>query len=170
MSAAGPYSQSLDYTHMYDFNDINGIYPLIQYQKNSITDFLNSNNNFCKFNQILKLSGMVKIFDDKQANFTLFITPDIFFTEKDDIFLSNMDRSTAINIIKSNSLKNKITTDLFKSTMSAYYYTQNNPDRRLISIISNDIIIDNYAKLIKGDVSVSNGLIHIIDKLIYPDF
>jgi uncharacterized surface protein with fasciclin (FAS1) repeats len=169
MSAIGPNSQSLNYTHMFDMYDINGVYPLIQYNKNSITDFLNSTENFCKFRYILELSGLINIFDDKQANFTLFITPDNFFTNIDNRILHNMDQATARCIIKTNSLNQKITTDLFKTTRAGYYYTQNDPDRKLITVISNnDILINNDAKIIRGDILATNGIIHIIDKLLYP--
>jgi uncharacterized surface protein with fasciclin (FAS1) repeats len=171
MSAIGPNSQSLNYTHMFDMYDINGIYPLIKYNKNSITDFLNSNKNFCKFKRILDLSGMTNIFDDKQANFTLFVTPDNYFTNIDNIILTTMDQATARCIIKSHSLNNKITTDIFRTTRAGYYYTENNPLRRLIIISpNNDIIIDNDAKIIKGDISATNGIIHIIDKCLYKPY
>ena len=46
MTSCGPNSQSYNFTHMFEFVDLRGNLPKKEYNKNSISYFLNSNPEF----------------------------------------------------------------------------------------------------------------------------
>ena len=58
MTSAGPYNQSYDMTHMYNFTDLRGCLPKKVVCPNTISGILNSNPNFSKFLSIVKKANM----------------------------------------------------------------------------------------------------------------
>lgn len=169
MAAIGPYSQSTNYTHMFNFSDLRGNLPTKKYNTNSISDIINKTPRFSKYNKILKLSQYDNIYDDPQANFTLFVVSDDILNKNVDTIFSELDILTARYIIKGSTLERKIPIEIFKTSNAAYYSTGTKQSRLLITTDGNNVYIDNNAMILQSNINASNGIIHVIDKLIYPE-
>jgi len=167
MVSIGPYNESTNFTHMFNMNDLRGPLPLIHTRPNSISDILLKESKFSKFNYILQLAKLQSLYDDIQSDVTLFVPHDdtINISEGE---LTNMDIGTARHIIKSSTLNRRITSNILEDSPASYLLTQNQPNRLFVTNINEVTYIDNSITVIQKDIQATNGIIHIIDKLIYP--
>jgi uncharacterized surface protein with fasciclin (FAS1) repeats len=165
MVSIGPYSQSYNMTHMFNIQDIQGCPKKCT---NALMSAINLNPDFTKFKFMLNLSGLEKTYNSNQTNITLFVPSDKSLEQlPEDIFLE-MDQLTARNIILASTLKNRITSDLLKDSPASYFITKNPIAKLFITNIKNKTYINNCIKVIKEDIETSNGLIHVINGLIWP--
>ena len=166
------YTQSLDYTHMYNVPDIkkrnvavpkDGI-PVYQFAQNTIAGVLNDDPEFSYFNYILYRSGLQEKFGNCDKH-TLFAVPNnqIFNTScgvMNEEFILSMDSWTAKKIILSH-------------TFDKFYSEQDIATgiRRIPNMYGDDIVVDKnyYADaIIMGYKQIVNGSIFIIDQLQCP--
>jgi len=153
---------------MFQFNDKNGKLPIKTYSKNSIMDLINYHPDFTKFLYILKLSEMDVILDKKQANFTIFVPSDTAIKNiPDDVFL-NMDQGDAKNIVQSSLLDYRIPKELLVDSPAAYFNTLSPQNRMFVTNINLNTKINNNLNVIYFDIICTNGIIHVVDKLIKP--
>lgn len=168
MTSIRPNNQLYNYTYMTNINDLRNIKKEKTYNVNSLSGILINNPNFSKFSYILKLAQLDGIYNDPQANFTLFVSDDNSLSTLDDGFFINMDMSTARNIIKTCTINNRITGSLLEDSPISLYITLCNPNKLYISNINNITYINNNIKVIKKNIITNNGIIHITDSLILP--
>lgn len=170
MVSIGPNSQSLDFNSMYFMNDLRGDLPKKVFNSNSITSKLFNDPNFTKFSYILKLSNLENLYSDNQADFTLFAVSDKSLTNMNENIFINMDRAVARHIILSSSLERRITGDLLSYSPASYFLTRNKPNisRLFVSNINDTTYINNDIQVLEKDILCKNGIIHIVDNLIYP--
>jgi len=166
MTSSGPYSEAMNFTQMFDMNDIRGQLPEIKYRKNSITDIINTHPDFSKFKYILILAKLEGIYDDIQANFTVFVPSDRSIRHINDNIFLNMDLLTARNIIKSSTLKRKITTSILEDSLSSWIHTQEPTNRLLVTNKNGRTFLNNTINVIHKNMQATNGIIHVIDDLI----
>lgn len=166
MTSIGPNTQSYNFTHMYDIPDLRGKYPMSIECPNTLTTMIHQNPDFKKFSYILKKSGLENIYRDSQANFTLFVPSDKVLPEH---VIMNMDKCTAINIVKASCLDRKITSELLENSPACYFLTKNPPNRLFITNMNGRTFINNNINIIQKDILANNGIIHVIDKLIIPE-
>ena len=171
MTSIGPYSQKTDSTYMFNFKDIHGPFPKKIENSNSISDIICNNSFFKKFKYILNLSKLDSIYNDIQANFTIFVTSDDFLKYIPESFFVNMDLVTARNIIQASTLENRITSDILKDSKCSFFTSMNKYNRLYIknNNNNNNIILNNNINVIQKDIICTNGIIHIIDSLIIPE-
>jgi transforming growth factor-beta-induced protein len=169
MTSSGPYTQSLNFTHMYDMPDLNGyIKPSIT--PNSLLDIISDKKNgFTFYGFLLEKSGLRELFNQLSFNYTVFIPNDITIKIKnlDDIFL-NADMSYSRSIILSTMLDNKITTDLLMISEMIQLMTKSPPNNLNISYMNDIITINDIATVTQSNIEANNGLIHVIDNVIFP--
>ena len=168
MVSNGPNSAYLRMTHMYDFVDLrkfNKQEP--SYNKNSLMDIISCNPNYSIFLYILRLSKLDNLYNDLQANFTLFVPKNEFISGHDSIFL-NMDRYTAMNIVKNLTLNNIITSDLLEDSPASYFLTNNRSSKLLITNVNNVTKINNTIEIIEKNIPANNVIIHTINGLVIP--
>ena len=167
MTSSGPYSQSYNFTHMFDFNDYNGPLPKVLPCPNSLLSIVNNNPDFSIFKFMVYRARLESFLNSIQANFTIFIPSDKHLLRKvdKDIF-TNMDILTARSIVKTSMLNDRISSEVLGDSPAAYYYTTEPSNRLFITNINGDTIINDYIKIIKKDVLLSNGIVHVIDGLI----
>lgn len=169
MTAIGPYSQSYNFTHMFNQGDLRGPLPKQNFAcPNSLMDIIQKTPRFSRFMYMIKLTELQNVLGQNQANFTLFIPSDSYLKEIDDNYFINMDRGTALHIVKSSMLDNKITSDLIEESPAAWFYTKDMPNRLFISNISGKTYINNNINVVEKDILATNGVIHVVDKLIMP--
>ena len=171
MVSIGPYSQSYNYTHMWDKGDLR---PCPYKKKkefcpHSLMGAINSHPDFTKFNYLVKLARLENVLDNSQANFTLFIPSDNALQGINENIFSNMDDATARHIVKSSMLDYRYPSEIIENSPAIYYNTKDHPNRLFVSNISGRTYINNDINVIHKDMITSNGIIHVIDKLIQPE-
>jgi uncharacterized surface protein with fasciclin (FAS1) repeats len=165
MTSTGPYHQKTNLTFMFDKNDLRGPLPKKTDCLNSLSYILSATPEFSKFRYILRLSKLDDLYNDQQANFTLFVPTNDSIPES---MLVNMDLLTARNIITASTLNYRITSDILSDSPCAYFTTNNAANRMFVSNFAGQTTINNYINLIGKDISATNGIIHVIDKMLLP--
>jgi uncharacterized surface protein with fasciclin (FAS1) repeats len=166
MVSIGPNSQSNNFTHMFDFVDLRGKKIKKVQDKNSLMGIINENPEFSKFKYIVEKAMMTDILESMQTNLTLFIPSD----SKIKYFFDNMDVSFARHIIKTSMLNKKIPSELLEDSPFSFFNTNDPFNKLLISNINGETFINNNIKIIQKDIIATNGIIHIIDNLILPEY
>jgi uncharacterized surface protein with fasciclin (FAS1) repeats len=176
MTSIFPNSQSYNFTHMFSIQDIRRARkrPPV-YSPNTLMGIIDRNPCFSRFKYIIQLAELDGIYNDEQANFTLFVPDDMFLKYLPESFFTNLDKSFAMHIVQNSTFKNRITSELLEDSAAAYYNTMHKIGKLFISNISQRTYIDNSLnptnkeiKIVKKDVIATNGVIHIVDKLIWP--
>jgi uncharacterized surface protein with fasciclin (FAS1) repeats len=164
-----PDTQSYNFTHMFNIKDLNSCIPRFKKCPNSLSGLIQSHPDFSKFYSILKLANLDDIYNDPQANFTLFVPSDNALANIDDSVFKNMDISTARHIVKTSTLDRKIPSELLENSPASYFITKDSSNRLFITNIRGRTYIDTNINVIHKDMEASNGIIHVIDGLIRPE-
>jgi uncharacterized surface protein with fasciclin (FAS1) repeats len=168
MVSSGPYTESLNFTHMFNKNDLHGPFPLIENIPGTLSYIISSNPDFSIFKYILRLSKMENIYNDPKINSTLFIPSDkALHNIPSDVFTS-MDYYAARQFILSSTLRNKITRDIIEDSPASYFITQNKRNHLFITNINGRTYLNKDINVIHKDLHAINGIIHVIDALIAP--
>lgn len=170
MTSSGPYSESLNYTHMFDFTDIRGQYPTKTYNSGSIMSFVNNNIDMTFFRYLIKLAGLDTFLDDPQANLTIFIPSDVILRSKgiNETNILNIQRDLARTIVNSSIMTRQISRLLLQNSPASYFNTIDGVNRMFITNIDDNVCINDYIYVIGFDIECNNGIIHIVDTLISP--
>ena len=169
MTYMGPATQSYDFTHMWDMTDLRAPAGPKSYCPNSLMYIIATEPDFSKFNYLVNLADMEGVFTDPQADFTIFVPSDKSLVGMGQGPFINMDRATARNIIKSSMLNRKITSDILEDSPAAYFITRDPPNRLFVTNLSGVTQINNNVTIIHKNIDAVNGMIHVIDGLIWPN-
>lgn len=168
MTAQYPYTPRYDNTHMWNISDIKGCYPKVKYCDTSIMGLLENNPDFGKFKYLVKLAKLDGQLNDPQANVTLFVASDRAIANLGDSWCINADLGWAFNLIRTSMVNRRITSELLTQSSAFWLLTRDSPNRLFISNISGKTRINNDVSIIHPDIQCSNGIIHVVDKLILP--
>ena len=166
MVSYGPDVQSLNYTHMYSFTDYRdtvGRQPCAT--NGTVFHYIVNHGEMKKFKSIVEMAMMEGYLNDSQFNSTIFIPLDRYIS---DNYIKQLDIGLAREIVKASILDRKINSDLLNSTPVTYYYTKNPLMRMYYTYLYGKSVINNCSTVLKYDINLSNGLIHIINGLIVP--
>jgi uncharacterized surface protein with fasciclin (FAS1) repeats len=169
MTSVGPYSQSNNFQYMFDQPDLRGCLPKKGECPNSLMRLINNHTDFRKFKYIVNLAKLDGILNDPQADFTLFVPSDDAIQGLGEGVFVNMDDATARHIVKSSMLDRKIPRELLQDSPASYFKTKDPPNRLFITNISGRTCIQNDINIIHFDMQAANGIIHVVDKLIWPE-
>lgn len=163
-----PNSSSYMNSHMYDFQDLRTVnFKPPVYCKGSIMDIISTNPNFKNFYYIMRMSKLDYIYNDPQANFTLFVASDDYLKDYEK-YITTIDKNTAVKIIKTSTLRNKIVSELLQDSPISYFVTLNTTAKLRITSTIDETIYVNDSKVIQKDIETSNGIIHVINGLLLP--
>lgn len=168
MVSISPNTQSYNFTHMFDMVDYRGCQPKIAYCPTSIMGIIDNNPDFTKFKYMLKLAKLDRLYDQAQANYTLFVVSDHAIAGLGDEVFTNMDSATARHIIKSSTLDRRISSDVLRDSPAAYFMPKDDMNRLFVTNMSGQTYINNETRIIKFDIIANNGLIHVVDQLMWP--
>lgn len=171
MTSIGPYTESMNFRHMFDIPDLNSTKSSKNKVAcpNTLTGIINNNPDFSKFKYILNLANLEGIYSDSQANVTLFVPSDNALKNIDNNVFINMDISTARHIVKSSTLRRRIPASVLMASPASWLITKDPPNRLFVTNMNNIISINNNINIIHSNIFASNGIIHVIDNLIWPD-
>jgi hypothetical protein len=133
-------------------------------------EFINNTPEFSKFKYIVEKAMMSDILGSMQTNATLFIPFDNEISNLEDFFFRDMDVSLARHIIKTSMLNKKITSELLEDSQCSIFNTNDPFNKILISNINGEIYINNTIKIIHKDIIAKNGIIHVVDDLVWPEY
>jgi len=154
---------------MWDIQDLRGHSPMEVECPTSLMAIISNHPDFSKFRYMVKLAKLEGIFNSTQADFTIFVPSDKAIAGLGDSVFMNMDDAVARHIVKSSTLDRKIPSDLLEDSPASYFLTKDPPNRLFITNISGRTYINNDINVIHKDMQASNGLIHVVDKLIWPE-
>ena len=170
MTSSGPYSQSYNFTHMFNFTDLRGKFPKEEPCPQSLLGVIKNNPDFHIFYFLIKRANLESIYNSIQAEFTLFVPSDRFLLSKvsEDVF-ANMDVLTARSIVKSLTLDTRISGEVLEDSPASYFYTTLPENRIYITNINGITYLNGNIKILQKDIVCNNGVIHIIDGIFIPN-
>lgn len=165
MTTLIPSIQPLKYTHMYLHQDLHDTECKTKMctTPGSIADYLYTGENFSKFLAIVDKAQMFGVLDNSQTNITLFV-PENKYLEN----IPELDTGFARQILACCTLDRRIDRDLVTSSPFSYFPTKNPQNNMYVSNINNDTRINNQAQVVKFNINCTNGIIHIVDRLLVP--
>lgn len=169
MVSIGPYSESMNFRHMFDIPDLRGHLPHREPCPTSLTGIIQNHPDFSRFRYMLNLANLESTYNDPQANFTLFIPSDKALSYIDNGVFTNMDKGIARHIVKSSTLRRKITSAILADSPASWLHTNDPPNRLFVTNLNGRTYINNTINVIHKDMEATNGIIHVIDDLIWPD-
>lgn len=165
MVSFGPNTQSLNYTHMSEFQDLKGAL-CIQPTKNTVWDYIYNHPQLTKAKKLIIKANLVTTMNNEQYNTTVFLANDSALAYLTDDLIKKMDIGTARNIILASSIHGKIDRRVLKSS-----YTLILPSKiPYLYIYANNT--NNNTTLINGypvkefDIRLQNGMIHLTSNLV----
>jgi uncharacterized surface protein with fasciclin (FAS1) repeats len=170
MTTPGPYTQSYNFTHMFDIPDLRGPFPVQEPIKGSILGVIVSIPEFSKFRYIIHRALLDDFFNAPQADCTVFVPTNSAIENyiTDDV-LVNMDVYTARKIVKNAYVEKRLSSEVLKDSPISHLYLTTDPiDRLTIMNVQNETFINGGVKVLLWDLPANNGIIHVIDNLILP--
>lgn len=170
MVSVGPYTPVTDYTHMYSFVDYrSSTKPQICINKGSLYGFLKTTPGFSKFLKLVETAKMYAQINEIEADFTMFVPSDNFLQHLPPDYFDKMDDGLARQIFDASVLNRRIPKNLVVSSPVCYYTTRNPKMRMYMTNIGGRTQINNCVKVVKYDILLNNGIIHVVDGLIVPN-
>ena len=105
---------------------------------------------------------------DPQERFTLFVPSDATISKIPEEIFINMDSSVARNIVKTSTLKRNIPSELLEDSPASHLITTDPINKLFITNISGRTVINESINIIHKDQPACNGIIHVIDGLLWP--
>ena len=164
MTAIGPYTQSLNMTHMFSFVDYRGPSEIVTCSSgNSIMDYIDKHPKLTKFKKIIKAANFTTQLSQKQANFTLFAPLDEHIGNVD-----NIGDGLARQILSMSLMDKEIDGNLLRSSPVSYIATKNSQNRMYITNICGVTELNQLAQVVQYDIKTDNGIIHLTNGLLFP--
>ncbi len=169
MTSCGPYQEISNITHFWDMGDYRGNPPGPFYNPDSITGMLYNDKRFSRIYYVLVRAALANDYDAIQANCTFFAPPDEYLRHIPEGVFVNMDRGTARSLIMSLTLDRRIPYVLLADSPIATYNTRLIPNKLFITNVNGDMYINNTIKVTPGDVKTNNGIVILLEGLIWPE-
>ena len=162
-----PNTQSRDLSYMYNIRDLRRPIKDIQATPETVLGLIQRNPDFSSFYHIVKIARMEDVLNDAQFNSTIFVPSDIYLEKSfPKSVIMNLDKSTAVNIVKYSILPVKIDARTLKSSPTSYFMTRYDPLKILVNNIKQKTVLNNSLSVIFYDAMLSNGIIHVLDGLL----
>ena len=148
-------------------------FPLVP-SPGSLWDFLNQHEDFSIYKYLVIKAQLEPQFNESQANITVFVPSDKHMIKLYPMnTFKNMEKHQALRMINFNSLRNKITMKELLSSGSMKLDTRarghplySESDGKTLSLMGDQ---GDFSKVIKGDIIVNNGIVHITNTFLLPE-
>lgn len=141
---------------------------VIRVDQDTIAGFLSTHKDYQLFFWMVKKAGMELRMGSEQFDCTLLAVNDENLRRQfggDDVFI-NMDKHTAINILNAHLIKRKIYKKTLLNQRLTKIYTKNEKVELMLLNNNGTITINNMSTM-SSEVVLKNGVIHLIDKLVF---
>jgi uncharacterized surface protein with fasciclin (FAS1) repeats len=154
---------------MFDQGDLRGPLPHKETCPTTLSGIIARHPDFTHFNYLIKLANLEALLNEPEANLTLFVPSDMMLNKVVDpaVFL-NMDLATARHVIFGSALQRKITSAVLEDSPASWMNTRDPVNRLFVTTVHGRTKINNSINVIHKDMQASNGLIHVVDNLIFP--
>ena len=145
-------------------------------RRDTISGYLADHPEFQLFHWIIKKADMDRKMADEQFNATLFAVTDTNLyqqfgsKEAAESYFVKLDKNQAYNILYAHLLERKIHKKTLMGQRLTKLFTKNEKTELYFLNNYGDITINNLAHLVQSDLEFSNGIIHIVDRLLIPVF
>jgi len=169
MTSSGPYTQSYNFTHMYDMVDLRGSLPRAVPCPGSLWALISERNEFLKFKFLVERAQLIGFFNNAQANYTVFIPTDVALarTVPEAVFV-NMDILTARAIVRSSTLFERLSSEVLQHDPVYTLITADTNNRLRVSNGPFGTVLNESLRVIQFDILCTNGIAHVIDGLMRP--
>lgn len=134
----------------------------------SIAGRLLSNPDFSFFLKIVEKSMFLPKLECIQANFTLFVPSNKAISQKYET--PDIQQGLAYNIVRGMMLHNRIGSDLFTCVPIKQLTTLHSSHNLTFTNRGDTTMINNKVKILMPDLKCSNGIIHVVDDIIFPSY
>lgn len=144
---------------------------------NTIAEIADDNGNFTILLDALTRTDLAETMADPSQTYTVFApTDDAFVDLLDELGLDDLDAVEMAlgteglkNVLLYHVLGAEVTSDMVTSTYVSTLGTNSSNDAlSLYTNISSGVMINDRAEVTTADIMASNGVIHVIDKVILP--
>lgn len=167
MSYCGPYSESYNFTHMFNKGDLRGKLPLSEPTKGTLLDIIYTNPEFSIFKHVVKKSQINKLLNANEADFTMFIPSNKALSHINPNFFTYMDIATARSIVRALTVSKRLSSEVLGYSNASYLYSIDKVNKLFITNIRDITNVSGF-NVIQKDILASNGIIHVIDGLPVP--
>lgn len=156
---------SFDYKHMYNIKDLHGPLPIPAIRPGTLFSLLKrSENNCVQFTSLLETLPMVGLYNDPQAQHTLFapITVDV-------AYINSLDDYKRKQLILYHTLSKPLTIQFITSSKGMLLPTLQNGSSICISKNSKgETLLNGYSKIV-GSIQTGRNTLVLIDKMLFID-
>lgn len=163
MTSSGPYTQPQNFTHAFDIPDLRGPLPKGVLCEGTLWWLICRIPEFSGFRWIVERAKLNNIFNDKAANYTVFIPSN---DGLDPSMLANLGVLEARSIVRSYTVQYKIDSDVLCDDPIYYLYPIDSNNRLCITNLNGETRIDGKVKVTVFDLKCNNGIAHVVDGLI----
>ena len=117
---------------------------------------------FPEFLPIIKEAGQLPFYNATERRYTLFV-PKSLPTD-----FPNLDPNTSIRILKMSTVPGVITTGMLSNNQIVYTLDSKN-NLNITKSMDGEIKVEDHT-LIEGDIMCVNGIIHVLDCMLYPTY
>jgi len=148
--------------------------PGLRTSEFTLSGLLQHNPDFTLFNYLVRRAKLEYILNDFNTNLTLFVPSDTYLKSLyPEWFFVSTDYLAAKDFVLSHLLNRKITLEMLMSSEGMQLQTHHRTGRFKSFYLSyvpktHEILLNNNAKIIEGNIMVDNGIIHVIDNFIFP--
>ena len=132
-------------------------------------DYISSNPEYSEFNKLVEMTGLSALMRIRGPYTIMLPNNDAMFAYyklKGVSALTDFDAKFLLTLVKNHIITNEIPTG--DIGLGAIRDTNAIGDFLVSEFDGADIIIDKYSKIIKRDVRVANGYIHVLDRVLDP--
>lgn len=163
MTYVAPYSQA---TLMYEPSEVE--IPIEIATPGTLLEYVAKNSP--KFLHFIKKANLLNLYNSTQCKNTLFLP--LHFHIKPELLPQNqkLDPNIAFKICKFSTIPGMITTQMLLSSPNLVIYSLLSSENLNINSnsVTGEITVQNNL-LVAGDILCTNGIIHIISNILYPD-
>jgi len=154
-------------------DDDNNVEPQVQNTQKSITEIATSDDNFSILVEALTKADLATTLDGN-GSFTVFAPTDAAFEMLfetlnvngiDDLSAEALTPILLYHVLGSKAMASDISTGYYETLSAA---TPDNKGIVIYAMVNKGVMINNSINVINADIEASNGVIHVIDKVILP--
>ena len=170
MAYLSPFVAALDLRYQYSSIPPTGNQGL-QVNPGTLWDYLSrKENNVSVFRDIVLKSGLAQIYNDTQADVTVFVPLDDLLLQKRSLgSIQNMTKSEAVSIVMYSTLNRQIDSSLLKSSKCLRLDTRLRRERMNSSVTDDGtIVLDERVRVVRPDLITNNSKVHLTDDICVP--
>ena len=160
-----------DHSFTYRVPDLPAKNNKLTFTSNSLIDLISKEPQFSRFFFMIKLGSLASMLDSYTSTYTIFVPTDDAFPFTDDVLI-NMDKYVAKETVLYHILPMKAPLSVLQSSNGMYLEPKINSSincKIMSKLAANGtIVLNSNSNIVQGNIKATNGLIHVIDRILIP--